>query len=169
MKFLEPNARFNKITDITAKFLKEHGIKGLILDVDNTLITLDKKPLEDVEKWIEDIKDAGFKICIASNSIHKERVETIAKKLDIPFIYFSVKPLRIGLYKARKLLGLESKYIAEVGDQLFTDVIGANRMKMFTILTEPISPEKYKINNVKRKIEKKILKKKEDKKNKKSK
>ena len=79
---------------------------------------------------------------------------------------FSVKPLRIGLYKARKLLGLESKYIAEVGDQLFTDVIGANRMKMFTILTDPISPEKYKINNIKRKIEKKILKKKEEKKTK---
>ena len=158
MEIFKPNARFNKITDIKPEFLKENNIKGLILDVDNTLITLDKEPLEDVEKWILKMKESGFKICIASNSIHKTRVKTIADELEIPYIYFSIKPMKRGLKKAMEILELEPQYIAEIGDQVFTDVMGANRMQMFTILTEPISPEKFHVGRVKRRIEKRVLK-----------
>ena len=136
MEILKPNARFKKITDIDPEFLKENNIKGLILDVDNTLITLDKEPLENVEKWILKMKESGFKICIASNSIHKIRVKK----------------------KAMDILGLEPQYIAEIGDQVFTDVMGANRMQMFTILTDPISPEKLHVGRLKRRIEKRVLK-----------
>ena len=158
MEIFKPNARFNKITDIKPEFLKENNIKGLILDVDNTLITLDKEPLEDVEKWILKMKESGFKICIASNSIHKTRVKTIADELEIPYIYFSIKPMKRGLKKAMDILGLEPQYIAEIGDQVFTDVMGANRMQMFTILTDPISPEKLHVGRLKRRIEKRVLK-----------
>ena len=75
-------------------------------------------------------------------------------------MYFSLKPSKIGFKKAKKIIGIkENNKIAEVGDQIFTDVLGTKRMKMFSILTEPICKEKVKINNIKRKIEKKILEK----------
>ena len=159
---LKPKARFDKITDIDAKFLKDNNINALILDVDNTLIDMDKRPLENLEKWIENLKDQNIKICIASNSIRKGKVRNVAKKLDIPFIYFSTKPLKRGLKKALEIIQENPENVAEIGDQLFTDVWGANRLKMFSILTKPISPEKTKLGEIKRKIEKIFLEKTKD-------
>ena len=120
---------------------------------------LDRKPLENIEKWIEKLKKENIKICIASNSIKKNKVSNMAKNLDVPFIYFSTKPLKRGLKKAVDILNEKNENIAEIGDQLFTDVIGANRMKMFSILTKPLSKEKTKLGEIKRKIEKIFLEK----------
>lgn len=156
---LTPNMQVSKITDITIDILKENNIQAMILDVDNTLIDLDKEPLEGVKEWIVEMKKNGIKFCIASNSFKKQKIEKIAKMLDIPYVRFSIKPTKIGLKKAKKILGVNnSENIAEVGDQLFTDVLGTNRMNMFSILTEPLCEEKVKINNLKRKLEKKVLK-----------
>lgn len=157
---LTPNMQVRKITDITIKMLRKNNIKGMILDVDNTLIDLDRVPLEGIKEWLDNMKNEGIKFCIASNSLKKDKIEKIAKMLDIPYVHFSVKPTKIGLKRAKKILGVEnSENIAEVGDQLFTDVLGTNRMKMFSILTEPLCEEKVKINNIKRKLEKQVLKK----------
>ena len=132
----------------------------MILDVDNTIINLDKEPLEGIKEWIDKMKDSGIKFCIASNSIKKEKIEKVAEMLQIPYVHFSIKPTKIGLKRAKNILGVQNnENIAEVGDQLFTDVLGTNRMKMFSILTEPLCEEKLKINNLKRKLEKKVLKK----------
>lgn len=155
---LTPNMQVGKITDITIEMLKENNIKGMILDVDNTLIDLDRVPLEGIKEWIDNMKNEGIKFCIASNSLKKDKIEKVAKMLDIPYVHFSAKPTKLGLKKAKQILGIEeSKNIAEVGDQLFTDVLGTNRMKMFSILTEPLCEEKVKINNLKRKLEKRVL------------
>ena len=155
---LEPKMQVKRVTDITIKMLEENDIKAIILDVDNTLIDLDGNKLEDIENWINMLKENNIKVCIASNSLKKEKIDQISKLLEIEYIYFATKPLKRGLKKAKKMLKVgNSKNIAEVGDQLFTDVLGSNRMKMFSILTEPISSEKHKINNVKRRIEQKIL------------
>ena len=155
---LTPNMQVRKITDITIEILKENNIKGMILDVDNTLIDLDRVPLEGIKEWIDNMKNEGIKFCIASNSLKKDKIEKVAKMLDIPYVHFSAKPTKLGLKKAKQILGIEeSKNIAEVGDQLFTDVLGTNRMKMFSILTEPLCEEKVKINNLKRKLEKRVL------------
>ena len=158
---LTPNMQVRKITDITIEMLRKNNIKGMILDVDNTLIDLDRVPLEGIKEWIDYMKNEGIKFCIASNSLKKDKIEKVAKMLDIPYVHFSVKPTKIGLKKAKQILGIEnSKNIAEVGDQLFTDVLGTNRMKMFSILTEPLCEEKVKINNLKRKLEKRVLRRK---------
>lgn len=156
---LTPNMQVRKITDITIEMLKENNIKGMILDVDNTLIDLDRVPLVGIKEWIDNMKNEGIEFCIASNSLKKNKIEKVAKMLDIPYVHFSVKPTKIGLKKAKQILGIEnSENIAEVGDQVFTDVLGTNRMKMFSILTEPLCEEKVKINNLKRKLEKRVLK-----------
>ena len=155
---LTPNMQVRKITDITIEMLRKNNIKGMILDVDNTLIDLDRVPLEGIKEWMDNMKNEGIKFCIASNSLKKDKIEKVAKMLDIPYVHFSVKPTKIGLKKAKQILGIENnENIAEVGDQLFTDVLGTNRMKMFSILTEPLCEEKVKINNLKRKLEKRVL------------
>ena len=159
---IKPDARFDKATDISSEFLKQKGIKALILDVDNTLIDLNKKEIANITSWIMRLKKDGIKLCICSNSLKKKIITNLAKKWDIPFIYFSLKPTKIGLKKAvktiKEMYGIDKMAeIAEVGDQLFTDCLGANRMGMFSILTKPFELETGVVLKFKRKQEKKYL------------
>lgn len=154
---LYPKAYLKNVKEITIEFLRNNNIKALILDVDNTLIDFNKKMLDNVEKWCEELKLQGIKICILSNSDKKEKVEMVANKLKIPYIYFGMKPFKRGFKKALKILEEENKDTAVVGDQIFTDVIGANRCKMFSILVEPIDKKDLLITKIKRPIENFII------------
>jgi len=156
--FLYPNYYCDKVTDITIELLKENNIKGLILDVDNTLIDFDRNMLEGTEEWIDRMKKNGIKCIILSNSNKIDKVTKVGETLDISFIYFATKPLKRGFKKAQKELGLDSENIAVVGDQIFTDVIGANRSKMFSILVNPIAKKDIWITRFKRPIEELIVK-----------
>ena len=157
--FLYPKLYLNSVKEITLKMLEQNNIKGLILDVDNTLIDFDKKMPEVIKEWAENLKSNKIKMCIVSNSNHKEKVENTAKKLEIPYIFFAKKPCIGGLKKAGKIMSLEESQIAVVGDQIFTDVIGANRAKMFSILVKPINEKDIWITKFKRPIENKIIQK----------
>lgn len=161
--FLYPKAYLNNVKEITFSFLKENNIKALILDVDNTILDFDKKIPEGIDKWCEELKEKGIKFCILSNSNHKEKVKMVAKKLDIPYFYFGTKPLKRGFKKAIKLLDEKEENIAAVGDQIFTDVIGANRCNMFSILVKPIAEKDILITKIKRPLENYIIKKYENK------
>ena len=154
--FLYPNAYFEKVEDITIQFLIKNKIKALILDVDNTLIDKTEKLSQDIIDWAKNLKGQGVKLYILSNTNRKKKVEKIARKLDIPFEYFGMKPLKIGFNKVKKEIKEDSSRIAVVGDQIFTDIIGGNRSKMFTILVEPINEKEYWYTAWKRPIENKI-------------
>lgn len=151
-----PKAYFNKVEDITIEFLKKNKIKALILDVDNTLIDYKKNLSKDVENWAKQLKGQGIKLYILSNTNKKEKVETVANKLQIPYEFFAKKPLKFGFIKVQKELKEKSENIAVVGDQIFTDIIGANRCKMFSILVEPINEKDFWYTAWKRPIERKI-------------
>lgn len=154
-----PDLYLNNVKEITLEILRENKIKGLILDVDNTLIDFDKNLLEGAKQWCDNLKQNNIKICILSNTNKVKKVEKVAKILDLEYIYFAHKPNKKGFYKAQKLLGLEAKEIATVGDQVFTDVLGGNKVGMFTILTKPIDKRDILITKVKRPFEKLIIKK----------
>ena len=154
--FIYPNEYFNKVEEITIEFLKKNKIKALILDVDNTLIDYNKNLSESVAKWAKDLKGQGIKLYILSNTNKKEKVEKVSKELDIPYFYFAKKPLKQGFNKTKQELKEKEENIAVVGDQIFTDIIGANRSKMFSILVDPISTEDYWYTAWKRPIENKI-------------
>lgn len=155
---LYPDYYCNKVTDIKLDLLKENNIKGLMLDVDNTLIDFDRNLVEGAKEWIEEIKANGIKCIILSNSNKVEKITTVANILDIPYIYFATKPFKRGFKKAKQQLGLENENIAVVGDQIFTDIIGANRSKMFAILVNPISKKDIWMTKLKRPIEEYIVK-----------
>ena len=150
---LYPNDFFKSVTEISYEYLKEKDIKALILDVDNTLIDFDRNLSPKIIAWANKLKSNGITMIILSNSNHKEKVKNVANKLEIEFEYFGTKPLKRGFKKVQKILNLESKNIAVVGDQIFTDVIGANRMKMYSILVEPIAEKDFFVTKIKRPIE----------------
>lgn len=151
---IRPNAQFEKITDIKIDFFKEHNIKGIILDLDNTLIDLDGNYLDGIKDWINQMKQSKINFCIATNSVNKEKISELAKELDIPFVYMSMKPFKIGIKKAISILNEKEENIAEIGDQVFTDVWVSNKMNLFSILTNPISKDRFKLDVIKRKFEK---------------
>ena len=153
----KPDAQFEKITDIDISFLKSKNIKSVILDLDNTLIDLDGNCLEGLKDWMDNAKQNGIKFCIATNSINGEKTKRISELLDIPFVHKSFKPSKIGIKKALKILKTDPKNTAEIGDQVFTDVWVSNRTKMFSILTQPIAEDRLKIDKIKRKMEKLVL------------
>ena len=152
-----PKLYLDKVTSIDIELLKKLDIKGLILDVDNTLIDYSKNLLEGAKKWCENLKKHGIVFCIASNSNNEKKLEDVSKALGIPYVAFSMKPFSKGLLKAKKIINMENKDIAVVGDQIFTDVMGANNLGMFSILTQVISEKEGILTKIKRPIEKKII------------
>ena len=154
-----PKKYFKKIQNITIEFLQKNKIKALILDVDNTLINYKKEMPEEIQKWAKDLKGQGVKLYIVSNTNDKEKVENVAKKIGIPYTYLALKTLKKGLKKAEKELNEKPENIAVVGDQIFTDVLGGNLCKMYTILIEAIDKKDFWYTAWKRPIEEKIKKK----------
>lgn len=154
---LYPKEYLNSVKDISLELLSKNNIKGLILDVDNTLINLDRKMPAGVSNWAKKLKENGIKMCILSNSNKVKKVEEVAKIIDVPYIFFGKKPLKKGFLRSKDILKLNNENIAVVGDQIFTDIIGANRCKMFPILVKPIEEKDYLITRIKRPIEKLII------------
>jgi len=120
---LYPKLYLSNVKEINIEILKRYNIKGLLLDVDNTLIDYEQNMLEGLEAWCQDLKKNDIKMCILSNTNNIKKVQRVAQILDIPFIIFAKKPLKFGFKKAQKLLDVESKTIAVVGDQILTDVL----------------------------------------------
>lgn len=154
-----PKAYFKNVQEITIQFLIKNKIKALILDVDNTLIDHKKILSEEIIKWSTDLQGQGIKMYILSNTNKKKKVEMVAIKLKIPYKFFAKKPLKKGFLNVQKELGIAPENIGVVGDQIFTDIIGGNRCKMFTILVEPINDKDFWYTAWKRPIENKIKRK----------
>lgn len=154
-----PDLYLDNVKNINATLLKKNNLSGLILDVDNTLIDYYRNMVDGAEKWCEQLKEEGIKCIILSNSHKKDKVESVAKKLDIEYIMFAKKPFKSGFKKALKMIELEPSQVAVVGDQLFTDVLGAKRMNMFSILVKQVAEKDIFITKVKRPIENAIIKK----------
>lgn len=154
-----PDLYLDSVKNINATLLKKNNVCGLILDVDNTLIDYDRNLIDGAEEWCNELKDEGIKCIIVSNSNKKDKVSKVAEKLDVDYIMFAKKPLKSGFKRALENLNLRAEEVAVVGDQLFTDVIGAKRMKMFSILVKQVGPKDLFITKLKRPIENAMIKK----------
>ena len=154
-----PKSYFNKIVDIDVNFFIEKNIKAVLLDIDNTILDKRHNMVQGLEEWVKKLKENSIKICILSNTNKKKKAQNLSDKLEVPFIYFAKKPLKFGFKKAKKILEIEdNKTIAVIGDQVLTDVFGANRCKMYSILVKPLKKEDIFVTKINRLIEKQILK-----------
>lgn len=150
-------AAFRKVTDITPDFLRKLKIRGLILDVDNTLTTHDNPvPAEGVTDWIKCMKNNCIRLMIVSNN-HPPRVRPFAEMLGLDFVCEGRKPLTKGFREAAARMGLPRKELAAVGDQIYTDVLGANLFGIKMLYVSPIEHEKTAFFKAKRKLEKPFL------------
>jgi len=138
-ELLQPNLILRgPILKLTPDTLKRHQLKGLVLDVDETLVPIRATEVStELLPWVEEVRQVAS-IWLVSNNISEVRIRRIAKTLDLPYIAGAAKPSRRKLRKAVEAMNLPLESIAMVGDRLFTDVLAGNRLGLFTILVEPM-------------------------------
>lgn len=152
-----PNEYVKTVHDIDINTLKDNGIKGIITDLDNTLVPWDHPDATlEVIDWFNLLKEHDIKVTIISNN-NEMRVKTFADPLRVPFLFNARKPLRRAFNRGAKQMGLKNNEVAVVGDQLLTDILGGNRAGFYTILVVPIVQTDAKITKFNRAIERRIL------------
>ena len=135
---LLPKVQTAKLTDITADHLRRWGVRLLMLDFDNTIVPYTtNEPTETMVAWLNDMKDAGFQLCVVSNS-KKERVKNFCRKYRLHCITHAKKPFPRGIRECMEQFGIPAEECALVGDQIFTDTLGANGCGVTSILVKAI-------------------------------
>lgn len=126
------------VLGITPEIIKARRLKGLILDVDETIVPVSRRQLDpDVQAWAQEIQ-TSVPLSLVSNNVGYERIRAIAEGMNVPFVASAGKPSRRKLRLAAAKMGLPLEQIAMVGDRLFTDVLAGNRLGLFTILVQPM-------------------------------
>ena len=158
MSLFKPKMYKKSIFDIDYSKLKEKNIKLIIFDLDNTIGRIkDETPSQMIIDFINDLSK-DYKVVVASNNFQK-RVRKFCEKLSCDYFYMVLKPsIKIGIL-IKKKYKISSRNTCIIGDQIVTDIIMGNRLKMFTILVDPISDNDYKITRFNRWLEKYLMKK----------
>lgn len=152
-----PKHYYPSIYHIPYNQLYAEGFRGIVFDIDNTLVPYDRKePTGEVEKLITLLRKKGFAIVLVSNNT-KRRVRLFARGIRIRSVFSAVKPLPFGVRKGLTILGTEPEKTLIIGDQLFTDVIAGNLLGLCTILVPPIQEKEAFYTKIKRGLEKKLL------------
>lgn len=126
------------ILQLTPKKLREHQLRGLILDIDDTIIPVKTTAAPpELMEWLAEIRQVA-KLWLVTNNPHRQRIESIASSLDLPYFLSAAKPSRKKLRLAANDMDLPYQEVAMVGDRIFTDVLAGNRLGLFTILVDPI-------------------------------
>lgn len=135
---LLPDLYVQSVYEIDLLALRQAGVKGIITDLDNTLIAWNRaEATPEVAEWLQKVKE-HFKVVIVSNN-NEQRVATFSIPLDVPYIYKARKPFQFSFQKAMQQMNLAPNEVAVIGDQLFTDVLGGNRLNLYTILVTPVA------------------------------
>jgi HAD superfamily phosphatase (TIGR01668 family) len=154
-KRLLPDQIVNTVFDIDLTELRTRGVRGIITDLDNTLVSARTElATPELVGWLDLVKEQGFKVVILSNN-NKTRVAKFAEPLGISFIPAARKPIGAAFHRALKLMELQPEQTVVVGDQMLTDVMGGRRAGLHTILVTPIAPrEEGWATQINRRIEK---------------
>lgn len=157
-ELFRPTFQSTSLDLIPVEKLVHMGIKGLIIDLDNTMT-----PWNDLEvgpkvaKWFTKIKAAGIGACVVSNNKRKQRVAVVAERVGIPFLFRATKPRRRAFLNGMAILGTGVEDTAVIGDQLFTDILGGNRLGLCTILVTPMSDHEFIGTRLMRQAEKALI------------
>ena len=153
-KLLQPDLVLGRsVLGITPDLIDHQGLRGLILDVDETLVPLrEPQTSTEVQTWFAELNQ-HVPIWLVSNNINASRIRRIAESLQAPYLSGAGKPSRRKLRYAAQAMHLPFGQVAMVGDRLFTDILAGNRLGMFTILVDPMihpmgKPGKYLIRSV---------------------
>ena len=139
MKFsLLPKIIVPALTDVTEELLCSRNVKLLMLDFDNTIVPYTTStPTDEMHQWLENMVKSGIRLCVVSNS-HKDRVKIFCKKYGIDCITHANKPFPKGIQECLNKYRIDPEECALVGDQIFTDTMGANGCGVMSILVKAI-------------------------------
>jgi len=136
---LLPGIITDELTDLTPGLLKSYGIRLLMMDFDNTIVPYTTNiPTEKMEQWLKMMLQSEIQICVVSNS-RNDRVKIFCGKYGIPVIVRAKKPGTKGIRECLAKFGVEPRYAALVGDQIYTDTLGANNAGVTPILVKAIN------------------------------
>lgn len=158
MGMFVPDRYFDTVYEVSAEMLAQNGIKGIILDIDNTLVPYEiPTPTDENKAWLKSMWNAGIKTSFVSNN-HKERVELYNESLGCPAFFDSGKPFKKACKKALDAMELEPKQTVLIGDQVFTDVLaGRNSGLGMCILVKPIKDKTNLFFKFKRLLERPVI------------
>ncbi|MGD1904143.1 MAG: YqeG family HAD IIIA-type phosphatase [Geitlerinemataceae cyanobacterium] len=139
-KLLTPDLALGaSILHLTPQMVRDRGLRGLILDVDETLVPFrDSKVSDELTGWLQEMRQHVESLWLVSNNVSKTRIGAIADSIDLPYIHFARKPSRRKLIEAANAMNIPNAKVGMVGDRLLTDVVGGNRLGMYTILVKPM-------------------------------
>lgn len=143
--------------EISPQWLRERGLRGLLLDLDNTLVPYKTygEPSGQLLQWIDGLKKAGIGILLVSNAMPK-RTRYWTQKLGVEGHGPAGKPW-LGFRQGMRKLGLKPWEIAVVGDQVFTDILGGNLIGAYTVLVPPLSQKEMGYTRLVRRLERLVL------------
>ena len=156
-KSIYPDEYLDSTYEIDFEQLYEDGYRGVIFDIDNTLVPHGAPADERSKKLLNYLRDRGFKIVLLSNN-SKARVDMFNEELQLDAIPMGAKPLLKNYNKAMEIMGTDKENTFFVGDQLFTDVWGAKRLGIRSILVKPINAREEIQIVIKRKLENIVMK-----------
>lgn len=151
-----PDEWLDSAYDIPYEQFYQKGMRGIIFDIDNTLVPHGAPADERAVQLFERLRAIGFHTCLLSNN-KEARVAPFAGQVDSDYIYKGRKPERSGYRQAMRRMGTGERSTMFVGDQLFTDVYGARRTGIYSILVKPINPKEEIQIVLKRYLEKIVL------------
>ncbi|MDR2672991.1 MAG: YqeG family HAD IIIA-type phosphatase [Coriobacteriales bacterium] len=156
MALFRPDLEYECVEDISVSELYARGFRAVLLDVDNTLIprSTGQMPAA-VTAWIERLKASGMPCCLLSNNWHKS-VLTHAEDLGLPIVYKAMKPMPFAILRALGKTGVRRRDAVIIGDQLFTDILGARILGMATVLVQPRSAVDLWYTKLFRRIERRL-------------
>ena len=153
LRWLRPSTQVPTIYDIDLDALRARGIRGVILDLDNTIVPWGAREVGPLlPLWIAAARAAGLRLCIVSNNMGS-RVTSIANRLGLPVVTWALKPSRRDIRRALLVMGTTPEATALVGDQLFTDILGGNRLGLHTILVRPQGQREFVLTRLVRWLE----------------
>ena len=154
---LTPDFLFDRFDQVTPDFLRKLGIRGLLIDIDNTLAPYEQpEPDERIRSWFASLEAAGIRSALISNN-HPPRVELFNATLGLPAYPDSGKPGSRYLRAAMAEMGVRPEETAGLGDQLLTDTLAAHRLDLISIIVPPIKDKKTLFFRFKRLLEKPFL------------
>lgn len=154
---LLPNYLLNSVFDITDDFIKDNNVKAIIFDVDNTLVGFKEAlPPDSIIDFISELKRKGIKISVASNN-NESRVSLFCKSLNVDYISRACKPLPFALLSLCRKMHVKPKNTLLVGDQVYTDTLGANLCGMISVMVDIIDTKETMSFKIKRALEKPVI------------
>lgn len=158
LRLLCPSICAESVPRVDIADLKGRGIRVLLLDLDNTLVRWQGWDIPpEVAAWVKEALAQGMKICIVSNTRTPKRLRALSESLGVPYVRRGSKPRRVGFREALKLLDAQPNEAAVIGDQVFTDVLGGNRLGALTVLVRPMHRREFFGTKISRLFERVIL------------